>query len=43
VLKVWEIDALGLAAAGAMVFAFGHLLVSERVKRRGVSDRRFRN
>lgn len=35
VLKAWGIDALGLAAAAAMVFAFGHLLVSERVKLRG--------
>ena len=34
VLKVWGIDALGLAAAGAMVFALGHLLLSEKVKAR---------
>jgi MFS transporter, DHA1 family, inner membrane transport protein len=32
VLKVWGIDALGFAAAAAMVFALGHLVVSERVK-----------
>jgi predicted MFS family arabinose efflux permease len=31
VLKVWGIDALGLAAAAAMVFALGHLVLSERV------------
>lgn len=37
VLKVWGLDALGLAAAGAMVFAFGHLLLSERVKGRIVN------
>ena len=37
VLEVWGLDALGLAAAAAMVFAFGHLVVSERVKGRIVN------
>ncbi len=34
VLKFWGIDALGLAAAAAMVFALGHLVLSEKVARR---------
>ncbi|MGL4491178.1 MAG: MFS transporter, partial [Rhizobiaceae bacterium] len=34
VLSGWGIDALGWAAAGAMVFALGHLVLSEKVARR---------
>ncbi len=33
VLEIWGIDALGFAAAGAMVIALGHLIVSEKMAR----------